>query len=115
MWRSGRVVETGGLEIRQVVHPSDTNQRLRLHSTTSFWGVLGGFGRKMCNRMCNSKNFVQQQEFCATAGRLVLTDCSNRYFQESHNHRARSESGPILAGPLSELRRGARSFGPATV
>src|SRR5215469_1617645 len=60
MWRSGRVVECDGLEIRQVVHPSDTNQRLRLHSTTSFWGVLGGFGREMCNRMCNSKNFVQQ-------------------------------------------------------
>jgi hypothetical protein len=48
------VVECDGLEIREVVLPSDTNQQFTLHSTTSFWGILGGFGSKMCNRMCNS-------------------------------------------------------------
>ena len=54
------MVETGGLEIRQVVPPPDTNQQLTLHSTTSNWGVLGGVGSVLCNRMCNDKNFVQQ-------------------------------------------------------
>ena len=48
------MVECDGLEIREVVLPSDTNQQFTLHSTTSFWGILGGFGSKMCNRMCNS-------------------------------------------------------------
>ena len=57
------MVECGGLEIREVVLPSDTNQRLTAHSTTLKWGVLGGFGSVLCNRMCNSKNFVQQ-DFC---------------------------------------------------
>jgi hypothetical protein len=54
MRRSGRVVECDGLEIRQVVLPPDTNQQLTAQSITQIWGVLGGFGSKMCNRMCNS-------------------------------------------------------------
>jgi hypothetical protein len=48
------LAEGGGLEIRQVVRPSDTNQQLTAQSITQTWGVLGGFGSKMCNRMCNS-------------------------------------------------------------
>ena len=48
------LAEGGGLKIRQVVRPSDTNQQLTAQSITQIWGVLGGFGSKMCNRMCNS-------------------------------------------------------------
>src|SRR5271157_2549960 len=61
MGRSGRVVECGGLEIRQVVRPSDTNQQLTAQSITQIWGVLGGFGSKMCNRMCNSVFRIVQE------------------------------------------------------
>jgi hypothetical protein len=54
------VVECGGLENRQAVLPRTTNQQLTVHSTTWKWGVLGGFGTLLCNRMCNSQNFVPQ-------------------------------------------------------
>jgi hypothetical protein len=55
------LAEGGGLEIRQVVRSSDTNQQLTAQSITQIWGVLGGFGSKMCNSVMRIPDHADQR------------------------------------------------------
>ena len=73
------MVECGGLEIRWVVLPSDTNQQLTVRGTTYKWGILGDVGSLLCNKMCNAQNFVQQNFSLVPLSRIERLVCCSRF------------------------------------